>query len=201
MFKKDIRISQIRDIVECMVGKKREVLEQTYVLLKTNNDVIIIQDNTVIYSTKLRDIPDGISLAPIGFRYSDIMDIEDRDLYIPNNSVVYNVWNIADAYNNIINDYSNLIYAEDNLKENPTFADLLNLKTAQGLKFYNINANGKIYMVPMFTGLMSISKPDNVSIKLYRIDDEFSVVDFIIFKKRINNTVHLVFRILNLINL
>lgn len=195
----DIRISQVRDIVECVVGKKRETLESTYCLLTNTNELIIIQDNTLIYTTKLRDVPEGISLCNIGFRYSDIMDYENRDEYIHSDEFANFVYNTVFPYTNAINN-CRLIYQNDNLKDNPKFAELLALKSAQGMKFFNIvdPLTGMTHFIPMFSTMMKIAKNDSVGIKLYDLDSMHLLVSFNMYKKRINNSVNMIFKILKL---
>ena len=91
-----------------------------------------------------------------------------------------------------------LVAKEDNMRSNPEFEELLNLKSAEGMKFYKIKSLdfGREYLIPIFSGFPNMNKQDDISMEVYRTIDNFLVVRMIISKKKIGRDVDMIFRIL-----
>lgn len=90
---------------------------------------------------------------------------------------------------------------EKELRNNEDFERLLGLKSDQGLKFYQIpdyDHPGETYMIPMFAGFLSLNKSDTISVKIYDLDEVNHLINFSIYKKKINRTIEMYCRVLKI---
>ena len=190
----DPRIEQVRKIVETLVSKK--LFFRTNVLVKGDN-VTIIVDNTAMFSVPLKGVEPNI-YQDISFNYVDIYEFENPNECINNVILARQIFDTKSYYTNCLS--GNLVAKENDARNNPEFERLLNLKAAEGMKFYKIKSLdfSKDYLIPIFSGFPNMNKQDDVSIEVYQTIDRFLVVRMIISKKKISRDVDMIFRILQI---
>ena len=188
----DPRIEQVRKIVETMVSKK--LFWRTNVLVE-GNKVIIVVDDTVLFMALLKGVEPNI-YPTISFNYASIYEFENPNECINDVMLANRLISLENFYFN--NHQLVLVAKEDNMRSNPEFEELLNLKSAEGMKFYKIKSLdfGREYLIPIFSGFPNMNKQDDISMEVYRTIDNFLVVRMIISKKKIGRDVDMIFRIL-----
>ena len=190
----DPRLSQVRKIVESIVSKS--MFNWTKVLVTETNTLVITVSNTLLYQIQLKDITE--SYPPVSFIYSDIYELPEDECI--------NDKNIASDLSYTVNLYNNIsvtcpIVAQNNeLRNDDKFEELLSLSTDNDLKYYQMPGikPESIYMVPMFSGFISLSKLDTIGITIYDIQDGFLLLRMNIFKKKINREIIVDCRIINI---
>ena len=188
----DPRIEQVRKIVETMVSKK--LFWRTNVLVE-GNKVIIVVDDTVLFMALLKGVEPNI-YPTISFNYASIYEFENPNECINDVMLANRLISLENFYFN--NHQLVLVAKEDNMRSNPEFEELLNLKSAEGMKFYKIKSLdfSREYLIPIFSGFPNMNKQDDISMEVYRTIDNFLVVRMIISKKKIGRNVDMIFRIL-----
>ena len=188
----DPRIEQVRKIVETMASKK--LFWRTNVLVE-GNKVIIVVDDTVLFMAVLKGVEPNI-YPTISFNYASIYEFENPNECINDVMLANRLISLENFYFN--NHQLVLVAKEDNMRSNPEFEELLNLKSAEGMKFYKIKSLdfGREYLIPIFSGFPNMNKQDDISMEVYRTIDNFLVVRMIISKKKIGRDVDMIFRIL-----
>ena len=69
------------------------------------------------------------------------------------------------------------------------------------MKFYKmLGINNKVYMIPMFNGLLGLNKQDTLSMYLYYKDDTHIIVNNKIYKKKISRDINIIYNMLNINN-
>ncbi len=198
----DHRIHQVRDLVEALVTKSLHDFINVYVdLIEDTWYAIIEVDSTMLYEVPLKNVPMDEIFYPIAFKYVTIKDLEDRDIYYGSDVFLLNdMRSKYNMYKNIAS--TTLPVAQDSdLRSNEEFEKLLNLKTDQGLKYFKINGVNsptEVFMIPMFAGFISLSKPDRIGISLFNINGSYLAMKMDIFKKKINRNISVYCRIIKL---
>lgn len=193
---KDCRISEVRNIVETVVGKAdREGEKGITEVLVLEREVAIFVDKTVLFLVPLKNyVPGSASLA---FRYCDICKFEDK------NSCIHDVFlhnNLIDAYNLYIEfmNTRSIVASDCKLRDNEEFEKLLSLKSDQGMRFYKLPGIDTTYLIPVFSGFPSLNKGDEIGIEVYDLLDGHLLNKMIISKKKINRDILLLYRTLKL---
>ena len=198
----DHRIHQIRDLVEALVTKSLHDFINVYVdIIEDTWYAIIEVDSTMLYEVPLKNVPMDEIFYPIAFKYTTIKDLEDRDIYYGSDVFLLN--DMRSKYNmyKTIASTTLPVAQDSDLRTNEEFEKLLNLKTDQGLKYFKINGVNsptEVFMIPMFAGFISLSKPDRIGISLYNIDGSYLALKMDIFKKKINRNISVYCRIIKL---
>ena len=198
----DHRIHQVRDLVEALVTKSLHDFINVYVdLIEDTWYAIIEVDSTMLYEVPLKNVPMDEIFYPIAFKYATIKDLEDRDIYYGSDVFLLN--DMRSKYNmyKTIASTTLPVAQDSDLRTNEEFEKLLNLKTDQGLKYFKINGVNsptEVFMIPMFAGFISLSKPDRIGISLYNIDGSYLAMKMDIFKKKINRNISVYCRIIKL---
>ena len=198
----DHRIHQVRDLVEALVTKSLHDFINVYVdLIEDSWYAIIEVDSTMLYEVPLKNVPMDEIFYPIAFKYATIKDLEDRDIYYGSDVFLLN--DMRSKYNmyKTIASATLPVAQDSDLRTNEEFEKLLNLKTDQGLKYFKINGVNsptEVFMIPMFAGFISLSKPDRIGISLYNIDGSYLAMKMDIFKKKINRNISVYCRIIKL---
>ncbi len=198
----DHRIHQVRDLVEALVTKSLHDFINVYVdLIEDTWYAVIEVDSTMLYEVPLKNVPMDEIFYPIAFKYATIKDLEDRDIYYGSDVFLLN--DMRSKYNmyKTIASTTLPVAQDSDLRTNEEFEKLLNLKTDQGLKYFKINGVNsptEVFMIPMFAGFISLSKPDRIGISLYNIDGSYLAMKMDIFKKKINRNISVYCRIIKL---
>lgn len=190
---KDIRLPQVRKIIQGIVGKS-DLQFSNFMITGDNNLVIIIRE-TVMYLVKLFDVP---CLPPIAFSYENLeQDNLEEDECIPNQ---YLLSVLSPIYEYYINSKSYKLASELDLRNNNEFEQLLSLKAADGANFFKINGSsiGECYFIPIFSGFPNINKSDKIGIDIYDLKDGHLLIIMNIYKKKINRDIQMYFRTINL---
>lgn len=178
----DPRMEQVRKIVESIVTKS--MFDYTKVLISNDNTLVIIVDNTLLYQIPLKSTENCMSVA---FIYKDIYDFENPNECINDTGLIREINHIRFIYNTIATE-SNLLASDKAMKDNEEFAKFLSLSSDEGFKYYSMRGLDptKAYLIPMFSGFITLNNGDNLDINLYSIDDKFILQRMKIFKKKIN---------------
>jgi hypothetical protein len=156
-----------------------------------NAHLYIIADRTVLYHIDLSGKLDPNIL----FGYHNSMDNFSEvsiDEYTVNR--VLNKYRELKGYE--LN--NNKIYENNSLREDPIFEKYISVKATDGASFYFMNAtNNTTPFIPIFSGLPLLSKGDSVKIELYDCGMYNVLVRMIIYKKKLNNSYDLYYKILD----
>lgn len=215
----DDRLPEARDLLDNLVTKSLH--KYTNLLIEPEGTLVLQVDDTVLYSIPLKTI--GSSTSPIAFKYASLLKeitvddedetdeeseeevdeveaSEDRSVYygsdpmlIGSMDTMYRLFRYAE------NNYQ-IVASDEDLRANEEFETLLNLKSDQGLKYFKLNGEkpNEIFLIPMFAGFIKLSKPDKIGIRVFDTRDGFLIVEFNIFKKKINRSISLYCRIIKL---
>lgn len=88
-------------------------------------------------------------------------------------SIYYQVKSIYDRYSNL--SPNDLIYLNDNIREDKEFSDILKYKKDDGagmFRFYD-NINNQIYGSFMFMGFLKVNKNDTLRLEVYKTNEPF----------------------------
>ena len=176
--------------------KSNEIPNARYLIC--NNNLTIELYDTIIYIISLSDPISNIN-NPIGFTL--VIDANKNLIpYSINNNTVMKLYNYYKYYNSISN-YNIKIANKENLQDDPEFAKLMQLKSADGMKFFKLQ-NNSLYnntFIPVFNGFPAIIKNDTLSVNVYKDNIErYSVIEYIIYKNKLKDYVKLYFRTLNI---
>lgn len=199
----DPRLREVRKIIESIVRGVSLNTGVGKILLTSNNHMIICTYDTVLYETVL-DYPDP--LPPIGFVFDDIKDInQDIDIDIPNNTIIVSELLPIINYYSLFLKPERLIVNETNIASLDYYSEYLNLKSQEGVRFCKINRidnNGSV-LIPFFASFPKLAKADELSIRVYDMYtgnemNRYQLVNFEIYKKKINRPYQMYFRILDI---
>ena len=191
----DPRISQVRKIVEAIITKS--MFEWTKVLVTEANTLVIILCDTLLYQIPLKGITEAYQ--PVAFIYSDIYEFEDENVCINDEFLAANITNILNSYNNM--SISCPVVAQNSdLRSDEKFEELLSLTANEGLKYYRMTGvnPSNTFLIPMFSGFISLSKQDTIGMTVYDIHDGFLLLRMNISKKKINREMIVDCRIINI---
>lgn len=184
----DPRISQAKMIAETLIPKTS--LELTDIMITSDNKLVIIRDNTLLYIMDLKDI---VGFYPaVSFSYSKLDQGFDKQL-------LYKITNCYQSYISFISN-SPLVADNPNLKENEEFSKLLDMKSGDKLQFFKVPGIDieKSYIIPVFSGFPNLNKSDTIGIKIYDMLDNHLLIQMIINKKKIGRVMNVLFRTLKL---
>ena len=88
----------------------------------------------------------------------------------------------------------------DNLRSNEEYEKLLNLKADEGGGFFRLMGNELYtnYLVPVFAGFPNINKADKIGIVVRRMSYDTLLMEYHIYKKKVNKDITIYFRTLDL---
>lgn len=179
------------NLIKNYVGCATKTCEFVEVLVA--NDTIIVNAADTTLSIIPVGYPTGIN---IGFSYDNLVDNGFNPEAMVNNYIIYNklinLWNSYEIMSNTLPIEATV----DNLRIYDDYENLINMKASEGGGFYKIAGNDlyKNYLLPVFTGLPSLSKQDKAGIIVKRISREHLLMEYHIYKKKINKTFTMFFR-------
>ena len=154
----------------------------------------IIVDNTVLYRTTLKT-PPSVNL-PILF-----IDIDMLIKNTPEDKLINCPW-VEQNYNYIISRLvlGKMVAAKYELRSDPEFEGLIELKADDGMKFYKVPGfeKNKVYMIPVFSGFPNLNKQDSANVEIYANDGVSVIVDMTIYKKKLNRDIHMIYKVLDI---
>lgn len=210
----DDRLPEIRDLLDMFIAKKLQ--RYTNIYAGPDNNLVLQVDESVLYVIPLTTIAYNTIAFNFGTLVKDSTDdtededsdeesntedaVDDRSLYYGTDQKV--LMRVQWLYNYCRYSASNfeIVAKDDDLRQNEQFEELLKIKTDQGLQYFKLNGEkpNEVFLIPMFAGFLSLSKPDKIGIKVYDTRDGFLIVEFNIFKKKINRSISLYCRIIKL---
>lgn len=180
------------DLIEYLTNIIKNLTRAIYMEVALSNSIlIVIADNTVLYSMDLSGKID----PNINYGYRNNYDnysshVVDYNL-IPKLFYKYHEFQTDQLYNN-------KIYEDENLREDPTYEKYLGNKATDGASFYFMNASNCTPFIPVFSGLPIISKQDRIGVNLFDLSNNIILVNYKIFKKKLNLHYNLYFKILDI---
>lgn len=195
-YKTDDRLPQVKKILEGALSKT--YLNNSSIMITIDNKIVVLVYDTTIYFVEF-EYP-NLGLENIAFTFSDFNSFEEGK-YINNELLLNkmnNLWNFY--YNSLYN--TELITKDEDLRSNPEFEKLLGLKSTDGARFFKLPVLGKINhfcLIPVFSGFPNLNKNDRVGIEVRRFEDKKYLLNhLIIYKKKINKNVHMIYRTLDI---
>lgn len=191
----DPRISQVRKIVESIITKS--MFNWTKVLVTETNTLVIILNDTLLYQIPLKGITEAY--PPVAFIYSDIYKFEDENACINDGFLAAKIMITTNQYNSIVSNCT-LVAQNNDLRSDEEFEKLLGLTSNEGLKYYKMTSLdlSRVYLIPMFSGFISLSKDDKIGITIFDMNDGFLLLRMNIFRKKINREMTVDCRIINI---
>ena len=198
----DPRLDQVQKVVESLVTKT--LLDSTYVLVTSDNNLILVVDDTLLYMIPLTN---ETCYPALGFSYARFLEmvanrtvdfsVEAVDIY--DAMITIKLTNLYTGYCGFLSNDRLIAYNED-LKNAESFAEYLTIKADDGMRYYSLPAinHSTNYHIPIFAGFPNISSQDKLGVYVYSIDERFLLAKFSIFKKKINRNIDILFRIINL---
>ena len=189
----DPRMEEVRKIIESLVSKT--LLKTVRVLLTIDNKVVFIVDGTILYIINLKSVIDPY--PEITFDYIEIENLEPNQTI--NNPYIYNtIRSIYDMYMNQIS-IRPIVAQNNQLRGDTQFDQVINIKASDGLRYYNMmGENMTEYKVPIFSGFPNLNKQDEIGITIYDLDEKFLIINFCIYKKKLNRDINMYFRAIKL---
>lgn len=189
----DSRMPYIKSIIKAIIG----VVDLGFsdIMITRDNTLVIIVRDTAIYTVNLTDMEPGLEAY---FSYIDIADyVEDS---YTNNPFIHNkIASVYNMYKYIENDQSKLLVSESELRGNLEIESIIQLKSTDGARLFKVlGMNNRVYYVPMFSGFPTVNKSDRLGLSIYDIDGINNLNIFHLYKKKINNTINIYFRTINL---
>ena len=158
------------------------------------NILIIVVQDTIMYSVPLKTPYYNTNVYGAGAGIH-MYGLDNYDQFIATD--IYNKYTL---YTNTISGKLPLAY-DNELRNNDEFEKLLGLKSSQGMRYYNLadyNSPGLSYLIPMFAGFINLNKDDRIGIKIYDFDPINHLINFSIYKKKINRDVQMYCRTLKI---
>lgn len=184
-WKEDPRFVQADSIAKSIIGQK--AMESTVMVIGIDNMVSCIEFDSVIYTFELKDIVNGFAL------YIDYRNVIPE---LCSESTIYRINNLLTVLDQIPN--FELINTETDVQEIDSFKPFLELKAANGCKFYKIGQPGNISFFSIFAGFPKMNSGDRLNLYSYRTIDPTVVINRMeLYKKKINRVVDIYYRALN----
>lgn len=194
----DDRVKLVSDLVPVIVGKNSSV----------SINVLIMKDLVVFNVNNTCLILANVNIGAISNIYKDDIAYNYRMKCVEENQCYYDdqlelhLKNMYNSYCSSIN-IQNMVASNSNLisSNDQMFTEMVGMKASDGCRFYKMLGNNliKSYMVPFFSGFPIINKNDDISISLYKAIEPNSIIVYeSIFKKKINQTIYFIFRILDI---
>lgn len=169
-------------------------------IMVTGDNHLMMNTGNVMYHTVLEDIT--FPHKEIAFRNAGPIEFDDHGQLIAGKSIQMLDFRYlaycVDIYKYVtIRNVLRIVAQDDNLSDNPSFQDMMNIKAADGLKYFYLmnNANNQMMQVPYFVGLYKINKKDKFGIKIYDYDDTNYLVNMIDQKSKIQ-PIDIIFKML-----
>ncbi len=158
------------------------------ILICNNKMVIDVADSAI--ATIDIPIDTGIVTA---FRYPE---------YNPDNMdhIIYNKVSYKCNYYTELAMYSPLVAELPDVRSDDNFMEILSRKASDGVSFYKLNGidiNNR-YIIPIFAGFPILNKQDGMGMYVRDIDDKTVMVQYVITKKKINQTFSIFYRAMNM---
>ena len=185
----DIRCEEVRKLLTSF--SKDSYARVTYY------SIDIMVDSTVIYKAMLKTPP--INSLPIIYIDTKFM-IENN---IPEDKLINCPWVEQNfLYIDSRINFGPKVAQYNDLRSDPEFERLMNLKADDGMKFYKIPGfdKNKVYMIPVFSGFPNLNKQDTASVDIYANDGISVIVDMTIYKKKLNRDIHMIYKVLDITN-
>lgn len=91
-----------------------------------------------------------------------------------------------------------IVYTCEDLNQKDEFQEFLSLKSAQGARFFTNTDPNNFFTLPIFTGFPKLNKADKLTLIVRQLDYKYRMVEMIIYKKKINRTISIKYRLLNM---
>ena len=175
------------------------------IYLDCYNNLYALHDFAVLSCVNLNMNNTSIINYDLAFKLYKYYDSEyynkdNGDYLINDKNILFFMRNKILEYRNSIGE---LILSKSNLEEDPEFAELLNLKAGDPVKFYKVLDNNleKTYAIPVFSRFPSLNKNDTIDITLNKdlTDSNKVIYTMNIYKKKFNRVVSKSCRLLNII--
>ena len=184
-WKEDPRFVQADTIAKSIIGQK--AMESTIMMIGIDNMVSCIEFDSVIYTFKLKDIVNGFMMC-VDYRSGEPMLCSEAARNEINTMIM-----ILDQIPNC-----ELINTETDVQEIDSFKPFLELKAANGCKFYKIGQPGNISFFSIFAGFPKMNSGDRLNLYSYRTIDPTIVINRMeLYKKKINRVIDIYYRALN----
>lgn len=164
----------IQDIVRSILG------------VKSQNADIVLHKGNIIFRT------DKTMLYVVNYQI-------DYPIDIPVNTDNLSVNDMINSYYNCTKPM-NLVLKYEDLQEDPRFVELTELKSKDGMRFYDLfDNNHNVYKIPMYVGFVKFNKGDKADIEVYDYPDgPYWLNKFIVRKKKLNYPIQVYFLTLKL---
>ena len=175
--------------------KSNEIPNAQYLLYQ--GWLIINLYDTLLHLIQMKD-PMSINNNAIGFTIQMGLD---KKLY-PNSLPTVDTNKLINYYNQYLLEIttSNILAIQDNLQDDPDYAELLKLKSAEGLKYFKLHYAGNLVFIPVFNGFPALVKNDTISVEVYEdnTDNRYCWVRYKIYKSKLKDYMYSYFRLLQL---
>ena len=193
----DIRTQEVKKLLGLFYN-------DNIIYLDSYNNLYALDDFAVLSCVNLNMNNTSIINYDLAFKLSNYCNSEyydkDGDYLINDKNILFFMRNKILEYRNSIGE---LILSKSNLEQDPEFAELLNLKAGDPVKFYKVLDNNleKTYAIPVFSRFPSLNKNDTVDITLNKdlTDSNKVIYTMNIYKKKFNRVVSKSCRLLNII--
>ena len=176
-------------IIKDYVSSVCKTADEIEVLI-SDNIIIINNDNTALSIIPL-NLSTGLYVAFNYFEYiSSGISIPINNIFIFNK--LLGLWQTYESMTNSCPIEANI----EDLRSIPEYEELLALKASEGMGFFRIPGNQlyQNYLLPVFTGFPNLNKSDKVGIIVKRIDYGTLLMEYHIYKKKINKNFVMYFR-------
>ena len=178
-----------QELMEYITGVIKSVVRSGYMEVAVyNSNLIILLDNTVLYTINLSGKIDPAITC--GY-------INDGSFNFDNNILIKLIRKTEEIVG--ICRPETEVYNDPTAREDPVFEQAVSSKATDGATFYFINShlNNNIF-IPLFSGLLTLNKGDTVGISVFKAPEQYQyIAKMTIFKKKINNSVNLYYRVLD----
>lgn len=198
----DLRIPQIINIVKS-ISISADMMRLSKIFITEDNIMIMVVDNTLIYTCKLNDCLPSFNLS-IDYNKETSLISSDSKAPLPTQYFVedYPFEYIRNTYINYaaLETDDRLIARATDLIHNQEFFDLVSRKSHAPLELFKIPGKdlNTTALVPIYNAFPKIKKQDNIDISVYEIDNVYLMVVYDIYCKKINRNYKIYFRTLDL---
>lgn len=179
------------------------MLKTPIVYLTTTGDLYGTDENTILLKHTVVDLkpPIDIMIDKNAYEVFYKMYINNKSLYEIDMSDFNNTLNFMSMYDGvIINDFrrmnvinvinrtmvyltNDIFYHNDNIR-NEEFNRMVNKPTSDGMEFYILDRSISNVLLPLYKGLLNLTKSDKVSINLHVVDGYKYFAHYIIRKPK-----------------
>lgn len=186
---RDPRIPQVRKILQ-----ELKLTRDCTVYVNDLDELVVFCKDTAIYCIPLTG---EFHITPIAFDVSWLEMIEQEDHIATDMRLLFNLQAIWANIRRFVTCKDSIVAHCDDLRVDPEYESLLSMKAGESVKFYHLiwNSLNTDILIPVFNGFPSLNKADKIGITVYNEVVDF-LVDYLIYKKKINREIHMYFRIL-----